>query len=359
MGVLTDLLGGDPQAPVYVIRLWSHCNMKKGWQFPELPADILRAICKAGQQHKPGLFFDSMMRAGFVAENGSGFDVPTFAEHNAQLLANWINGPKGGRPTKNNPVVNPGANQSKTQGLTDKRRGDKKKTPAPPYVGAPPLPAEPAPPPAPPPEKKPVKAPEPIPAPTPAPAPHPPAATPIPAAPEPSAPPPLHRALPTMPDMPGVSLFATGGAKAPAKQVKTTVDVARAMPLPDWMPRDLWQEVVDYRQELQNVNKNAPFTQAAFKSLVRHFDECRAAGNEPRQAFDRMAVNGWRRPFPEADQVQRISRSAGSSRRDDDIARANELAGNPSQKSGEKREAHQHDVIDVPFRDHPRTDDPD
>ena len=143
--VLVDMLGGDELAPVYVIRLWAHCQNRKQSIFqlekpngnPTVNPDVtqrkpivnhaLKALCKyAGEAEK---FVDSLVSAGFVeiTSDGGGFEVVGWSRHNAQLVAAWENGARGGRPAKKptgNPTVThgkPNANPSET----DKRREEK------------------------------------------------------------------------------------------------------------------------------------------------------------------------------------------------------------------------------------------
>lgn len=143
--VLVDMLGGDELAPVYVIRLWAHCQNRKQSVFhlekpngnPTVNPAVtqrkpivnhaLKALCKyAGEAEK---FVDSLVSAGFVeiTSDGGGFEVVGWSRHNAQLVAAWENGARGGRPAKKptgNPTVThgkPNANPSET----DKRREEK------------------------------------------------------------------------------------------------------------------------------------------------------------------------------------------------------------------------------------------
>jgi hypothetical protein len=97
---LADSLS-DPAAPLYVLRLWGHCQMRRKNVF-EMSPSVLKAVC-----HFPGdaKKFDSAMRqAGFIRRDGGNLIVHEWEVYNASLFANWRNGKKGGRPpTSKNP----------------------------------------------------------------------------------------------------------------------------------------------------------------------------------------------------------------------------------------------------------------
>lgn len=133
---LVALLDDDEAAPVYVIRLWAHCQNRRTWIF-ELPAPALKAICRfPGDAQK---FELAMAECGFVARNGVEISIVGWEIYNASLIAAWANGGKGGRPAKpkkdidsetqgkptGNPPVNQGDNPRVTHGVTDKSREDK------------------------------------------------------------------------------------------------------------------------------------------------------------------------------------------------------------------------------------------
>lgn len=93
--MLVDDLGGDEMAPLYVQRLWAHCQVRKGVCFT-MPAAGLKALCKfAGDAQ---LLEQSLIAAGFVARDASDIEVLKWAEYNSQLIAAWKNGKAGGRP---------------------------------------------------------------------------------------------------------------------------------------------------------------------------------------------------------------------------------------------------------------------
>lgn len=122
--MLVDLLGGDEAAPVYLIRLWAHCQNRKAWEF-EIPTAAMRGLCRF-----PGDPLDletALINSGFIERNGGVIKVCGWDDYNASLIANWENGKRGGRPKKK-PMGNP----SETHGEptanpseTDKRREEK------------------------------------------------------------------------------------------------------------------------------------------------------------------------------------------------------------------------------------------
>lgn len=133
--MVVDALGGDEMAPMYIMRLWAHCQSRKSDRHAMPPAG-LKAQCRA--PHDAATFEQALIEAGFVERDGKDVVVLGWAEQNASLLAAWENGAKGGRPKKEpkenprvpdqeptgNPTVThgePGANPDET----DKSREEK------------------------------------------------------------------------------------------------------------------------------------------------------------------------------------------------------------------------------------------
>lgn len=107
-GMVADALA-DPMAPLYILRLWSHCQERKSDSFV-MPPRGLKAQCKyAGDADA---FEAALVEAGFIERQGDSIHVCGWAEKNASLLAAWENGSKGGRPPKK-----PKANPAETHGL--------------------------------------------------------------------------------------------------------------------------------------------------------------------------------------------------------------------------------------------------
>lgn len=145
-GMVVDALG-DPMAPMYIMRLWSHCQERKSDTFA-MPTRGLKAQCKF-----PGdaiAFEDALIDAGFLSRDGDIVTVCGWADKNASLIAAWENGGKGGRPRKNpdqtqgKPMGNPAetqrepnANPSLTQAkpIREEKRREEENTPQPPTGG--------------------------------------------------------------------------------------------------------------------------------------------------------------------------------------------------------------------------------
>jgi len=136
--MVADMLK-DQLAPVYIMRLWAHCQNRKGDVF-DIPAAGLKALCQFSGTAQD--LEDALIAAEYITRDGLTVTVTGWAEKNAALLAAWENGNKGGRPKKNpkqtdgqpeeNPPVTHGlpmANPSLTQTKpirVDKRREEEK-----------------------------------------------------------------------------------------------------------------------------------------------------------------------------------------------------------------------------------------
>lgn len=123
-GLLIELLD-DQCAPMYVLRLWAHCQNRKTHGFPRVNPAITKAICKA--PHSAEFFENCMVEAGFIEIIDNEIVAHDWADVNASLITSWENGKKGGRPKKK-PTENPRVTQAKPAGNpneTDKRREEK------------------------------------------------------------------------------------------------------------------------------------------------------------------------------------------------------------------------------------------
>ena len=96
--MLVDMLDGDESAPVYLLRLWAHCQNRRNHTFENLPQAALKALCRfPGHANK---FESSLAASGFVRREDTVLIVIGWEEYNASLIANWTNGKLGGRPKK-------------------------------------------------------------------------------------------------------------------------------------------------------------------------------------------------------------------------------------------------------------------
>lgn len=99
--MLVDLLN-DESAPVYLIRIWGHCQNRKTSVFTNLPTAGLKALCRYnGDAEK---FESAFVTAGFIRREGDNVIIHQWDEYNSSLIANWENGKKGGRKPKANPT---------------------------------------------------------------------------------------------------------------------------------------------------------------------------------------------------------------------------------------------------------------
>lgn len=62
--MLVDLLGGDELAPIYLIRLWGHCQNRKKCEFDSLPPAAVKAICRF--PGAPEALNDALIECGFI-----------------------------------------------------------------------------------------------------------------------------------------------------------------------------------------------------------------------------------------------------------------------------------------------------
>lgn len=101
--LLVRLLGTE-SAPIYVIRLWAHCQSRKTDRFTDWKPEVLASVCRWDGDAK--LLWDSMIQT-FAEINGEAFIAHGWAECNAALISAWSNGKLGGRPPKIKPIGNP------------------------------------------------------------------------------------------------------------------------------------------------------------------------------------------------------------------------------------------------------------
>jgi hypothetical protein len=128
--LLVGMLEGDEAAPIYVLRLWAHCQNRRQSTFDNLSPEALKALCRfPGNANK---LEASLVTSGFVRREGKCVEVVGWAEYNSSLIAAWNNGAKGGRPPRFKPESNPEETQEKptgkplgrNPGVCDKRRVD-------------------------------------------------------------------------------------------------------------------------------------------------------------------------------------------------------------------------------------------
>jgi hypothetical protein len=129
---LVDLLDGDELAPLYLIRLWGHCQTRRSDTF-EIPTAGLKALCRfAGDANR---LESALVESGWAERDGRNLRACKWLEKNSGMFARWENGKSGGRPKK--PTDNlsqtepkPASNQHRTSGepiREEKRREEKKR----------------------------------------------------------------------------------------------------------------------------------------------------------------------------------------------------------------------------------------
>lgn len=99
--MLVGLLGGDEAAPVYVLRIWAHCQNRRQAEFEGITPEALKALCRfPGHSNKLDA---SLAASGFIRREGNVLYVCNWSEYNASLIAAWANGRNGGRRKKPEP----------------------------------------------------------------------------------------------------------------------------------------------------------------------------------------------------------------------------------------------------------------
>lgn len=120
----------DERAPIYVLRLWAHCQQRKTDRFTGWNPDVLASVCRWDGD---GLTLWDAMANTFLEIDGKEVVVHGWADTNAALISAWANGKLGGRPKAvksgvEKPTGNPPVNPSETDRVTDreeKRREDR------------------------------------------------------------------------------------------------------------------------------------------------------------------------------------------------------------------------------------------
>jgi len=115
----------DDCAPLYVLRLWAHCQSRKMWKFA-LSDGALGSIC--GYPHSnPENLRKALSECSFIDQNGAKlFTVHDWDKSNRYLVSAWKNGSKGGRsqitdriPTGNRSVSRPLTGPSNLSNLSN------------------------------------------------------------------------------------------------------------------------------------------------------------------------------------------------------------------------------------------------
>lgn len=101
--LLVDELAGDELAPLYLIRLWAHCQTKKTHRLGRVSASAIKSICR--YKGDAGALWLALQNSGYVIVKNEQVEVHEWSKYNQGLITSWENGKKGGRPKK--PTGNP------------------------------------------------------------------------------------------------------------------------------------------------------------------------------------------------------------------------------------------------------------
>ena len=80
-----------PEAPLWIMRLWAHCQTRKSWKF-KLPPIALKAICGVAPEITPDQWFAWCHGCGFIDGTPEKWTVHDWKKHNSGLLSRWGNG---------------------------------------------------------------------------------------------------------------------------------------------------------------------------------------------------------------------------------------------------------------------------
>lgn len=116
----------DEAAPVYVIALWAHCQLRRTDRFEGISHGTFAKICRYPFKGDSGSFFEAMRDCGFVDIEGDTVVVHGWAEVNSKLFSNWQNGTLGGRPRNPQQTHEKPKNEKPELGTLDKEREDRK-----------------------------------------------------------------------------------------------------------------------------------------------------------------------------------------------------------------------------------------
>lgn len=116
----------DEAAPVYVIALWAHCQLRRTDRFPGISHATFAKICRYPFKGDSGAFFEAMQSCGFVDIEGDTVIVHGWAEVNSKLFANWKNGKVGGRVANPQRTQREPKNEKRELGTLDKEREERK-----------------------------------------------------------------------------------------------------------------------------------------------------------------------------------------------------------------------------------------
>lgn len=122
--LLTKLLGGDPLAPLYVLKLWAFCQDRRS-DSHKLSSQLLAILCGYSGSNANKLE-SSLIASDFIRRDVDQVTVLGWADHNAKLLAAWSNGSRGGRPKKSETEGESEISEKKSRNETSRKERAKK-----------------------------------------------------------------------------------------------------------------------------------------------------------------------------------------------------------------------------------------
>lgn len=93
------------------------------------------------------------------------------------------------------------------------------------------------------------------------------------------------------------------------------------IPVPAYIDPDAWAGFVEMRRAMP---KSKPFTQRAAVLILYELQRLKDAGHDPNSALDQSTLRGWADVYPPKDKP--IERKAGTSQRDPELVKLDELA---------------------------------
>lgn len=90
---------GRAESPLWLQRLWAHCQTAKAWEFTGLSAANIKAICAVPADVDATAWVKALVKCRFVVRRSQNLRVHDWEVLNAGLINSWENGRKGGRPS--------------------------------------------------------------------------------------------------------------------------------------------------------------------------------------------------------------------------------------------------------------------
>lgn len=100
------LLGGDAQAPVYLLAIWLHLYDRRTDALRARP-DVVATVAGYQGNQTPEAFVEALLEAELFTRDGDTIIAHGFKERHARSFANWENGSLGGRPRALRPRPEP------------------------------------------------------------------------------------------------------------------------------------------------------------------------------------------------------------------------------------------------------------